>query len=114
WDFYCSWADQGPIFYYFYLLKQTGGTIDADDTDHEMIHYIGVHKPWVKTESYATPENQHWVQNWKEAIGLWHHVARSAGIMPADLSGGLGVSAGFKEFQTNVNRLRKPGLLAGL
>ena len=30
----------GMLFFYFYLLKGTGGIIDPDDHDHEMIHFV--------------------------------------------------------------------------
>ena len=34
-------SDQGMLFYYFYLMRQTGGVINSDDTDHEILHFIG-------------------------------------------------------------------------
>ena len=47
WQFYGSWADQGAALYYFFLYLKDGGFIDPNDQDHELIHFIGVHKPWI-------------------------------------------------------------------
>lgn len=56
WNFYCSWSDQGATFYYFYLYLQNGGFINPNDQDHELIHFIGVHKPWINFVD-AVPNN---------------------------------------------------------
>ena len=40
-----SWADQGSLFYYWYILRAgEAGIVNADDQDHELVHFIGVHK----------------------------------------------------------------------
>ena len=40
WDFYCSWSDQGLLFYYFFMLQNTGGIIDPEDQSHEIVHFV--------------------------------------------------------------------------
>ena len=40
WSWYGSWADQGLLFYYFYLLKRTGAILDSNIHDHETIHFV--------------------------------------------------------------------------
>jgi Sulfotransferase domain len=50
WNFYCSWSDQGMVFYYFYLLKQSGGFIDPSDHDHELVHFVSIASAFVNID----------------------------------------------------------------
>ena len=118
WNFYCSWADQGMLFYYFYLLRSAGGIIDVDDLDHEIVHYIGVFKPWIETSMTTT--NEKLIARWSEPMQLWRDLADELPLPASyrrtqDAGRSAQVDNVFiqqivQQFQSNVNQFKKPAL----
>jgi lipopolysaccharide biosynthesis glycosyltransferase len=85
----------------------------------KLIHYIGVNKPWITSETNNDTKQDANSKRWAAATALWTGLARDIGFdsdlafaatepAPKALASSFELTTALKGFQQNVNQFRKP------